>query len=889
MQLDPPRRGTQLRSWLVGVLVIAHAQLVAAESPPPLPESEATVEVAASERYQAGRVYRFALGGGYRDLWERKIELPVLDLERIGGGLEPTRRFGGLQTAVLGFKGADGRTYSFRGTDKDPSAVLDALLKDTIVQTVVQDQMAAQHPGGPPVAGVLTSAAGVLTVHERMVVMPDDPRLAGFREEFAGMVGTFFEYPQPAKEGRPGFHGATEIIDHEGLYEKLASGNQEEVDVEAFLRARLLDLLLGDFDRHRKQWRWARLPGSPRWQPIPEDRDMAFVRYDGVGLRIAKIYIPILQRYDEEYPFIKGLTLHGWEQDRWLLPNLEWSVWPGIVADIQTRLTDEKIDEAIATLPAEYRALDAERMRRDIRGRRDRLLEAARAYYEHLAREVDVQTSDASDAIHVVHHEDGRMTVTARARSDAGAIAPAPPHFERTFDGDETKEVRIYLRGGDDVVVVEGRPRGPRLRIVTDEGTKTIDDALAGKTRIYDEARTAEVLPGPGTHVERAAYELPPSDSGFVDVDQVPPRDWGSDTIPLPEFGYEKDVGVFIGAAVAHTRYAFRKHPWASSHSLSAGYATEADKARVRYRGRYRQENSKRLFELDLQYSGIEVIRFYGFGNETDDDGRDRFFRVRNQTFRALPSYSVPLLDEKLRIKAGPYAQFSNTSNGDRLIDRLSPYGDGRFGLVGASVSARYDTRQSLSTRKENLEFPFSDNPAAGYPTRGFFFDFTARISPPVWDVEKTYGSLDASIAGFFSLGEHAPVTLALRLGGRETFGRTPYFDAAYIGGGRFFSGTATDRGYRTRRFAGDTSVYLNTDLRVVIGRAKIIVPGDYGIQGFFDVGRVFLDDQRSDRWHPSGGGGLWFSPLVRTNTISVSVAGSEEEVLAYLRFGFHY
>jgi len=42
------------------------------------------------------------------------------------------------------------------------------------------------------------------------------------------------------------------------------------------------------------------------------------------------------------------------------------------------------------------------------------------------------------------------------------------------------------------------------------------------------------------------------------------------------------------------------------------------------------------------------------------------------------------------------------------------------------------------------------------------------------------------------------------------------------------------------------------------------------------------------DRLHPSDGGGLRFSPLVRTNTHSLSVAGSSEETLAYMRFGFH-
>ena len=74
-----------------------------------------------------------------------------------------------------------------------------------------------------------------------------------------------------------------------------------------------------------------------------------------------------------------------------------------------------------------------------------------------------------------------------------------------------------------------------------------------------------------------------------------------------------------------------------------------------------------------------------------------------------------------------------------------------------------------------------------------------------------------------------------------------------------------------------------------MLGRAKLIVPGDFGIHGFFDVGRVFYHDEGSDEWHPTGGGGVFFSPLLRTNTVSLSASGGPEETLIYLRIGFHY
>jgi hypothetical protein len=871
-------------------LLLCVGQLAALEpalaDEPDLAASGETVRVAASERYRAARVHRFALGGGYRDLWKAEIELPVLDLSATAGGLTPTRRFGGLQTAVLGFESADGRAFSFRGTDKDPSAVLHPLLRDTVIQTIVQDQMAAQHPGGPLAAGVISEAAGVMTVPARMVVMPDDPVLGEFREEFAGMVGTFFEFPLPASQGRPGFHDATEIISHKELYERLAASQVDQVAVEHFLRARLLDILIGDFDRHRKQWRWAKLPGDSRWQPIPEDRDMAFVRYDGAGPRVASIYVPILQNYGPKYPSMQGLTLHGWEQDRWLLPKLSWADWEAVALDVQSRVTDETIEQALRALPPEYAELDGERFRHDLRGRRDRLVEGARSFYEHLAREVDVQATDDAEQVTVLRGEDGSTLVEVRSASaDPGQELV----FARRFEPGDTRDLRIYLRDGDDQVTVTGEPCCIRLRVIAGSGHKLLDDSAGGATRLYDEAGTVEVKEGPGTTVDRRPYVPPESDSGFVDVEDVPPRDWGSDIIPIPEFGYEKDVGVFLGAGVVYTRYGFRKHPWSSKHRFTGGWSTEAERGRLRYFGQYRFENSDLLSTLELKGSGIEILRFYGFGNTTDDDQNDGFFRVRNRSYRVTPGLRLKVMDDKLRFSGGPWLEYSRTQNGNRLIDIERPYGSGKFGSIGAFANVQFDTRRSKGDAEMDLALPLHENPAAGYPTSGFLIDITSEVSPPVWDVDKTWGAIEGSVSAFVSAGEGDRATLALRVGGRDTWGRTPYFNAAYIGGGNFFSGNATVRGLRAQRFAGDSSVFGNLDLRVFVARLKVVVPSDVGVLAFGDVGRVFEDGESSKKWHPAYGGGVWIAPLARTNAISFTVAKSEEETLFYLRVGFNF
>ena len=133
---------------------------------------------------------------------------------------------------------------------------------------------------------------------------------------------------------------------------------------------------------------------------------MAFVRYTGVAPRTASIYVPILQKYGPKYPFMRGLTLHGWEQDRWLLPHASWEEWEATARDIQGRINDEVIDRAIAALPNEYQELAGERLRVDLRGRRDRMVEGARAFYEHLAGQVAVRASDATEQVTIQYDND---------------------------------------------------------------------------------------------------------------------------------------------------------------------------------------------------------------------------------------------------------------------------------------------------------------------------------------------------------------------------------------------------------------------------------------------------------------------------------------------------
>ena len=83
--------------------------------------------------------------------------------------------------------------------------------------------------------------------------MPTDRRLGPFREDFAGKLGYLEERPDD------GFGGGEQLVDSDDLLERLEKDPSHQVDAREFLAARLVDQLIGDWDRHRDQWELGRV------------------------------------------------------------------------------------------------------------------------------------------------------------------------------------------------------------------------------------------------------------------------------------------------------------------------------------------------------------------------------------------------------------------------------------------------------------------------------------------------------------------------------------------------------------------------------------------------------------------------------------------------------
>ncbi len=593
-----------------------------------------SVMVAPGPQYDTGWLHRLFFGDHYRDLWSTPIEAPVLDLASFAGGLKVTRRGGGEQTKSLRLEGADGKEYQFRSIDKDPVKALPPALQSTAAADIVRDQTSAGHPVGSLMVPPLLEAAGVLHAPPRIFQMPkNDPRLGQFAAEFGGMVGTIEE--RPNEEKGAAFAGATEIVSTDKVLKEVEDSPNDRVDAKAFLTARLVDILIGDWDRHADQWRWARF-GDERpylWRPIPRDRDQAFARYDGLLLAVARASTPQLVNFGPDYSGMLGQTWNGRDLDRRFLVSLEWKEWDSIATALQAKLTDQVIESAAAQLPPSYIPLDSARLAGALKQRRDELPEAAAKYYRHLAGEVDVHGTDR-DEIADVHRVDGRFTEVSLAGVGEDGKAD-DPYFRRRFDHEETKEVRLMLHSGNDRVRVWGEGGGGvRVRVVPGKGTDVVvDSSRGGRVALYSEEQADSVLPGRDVAVKREPYA--PRDTAA--------RDWGDRWLSVTWLAAGPDIGIFAGTGVSFTRHGFRRDPFAERYRLRAGWSTGASTGRADFNATWIPENSRLRAQLLARASGIDVLRFHGLGNEISADEEDEFYRVEQIDLTLVPSLTFPV------------------------------------------------------------------------------------------------------------------------------------------------------------------------------------------------------------------------------------------------------
>lgn len=834
------------KAAVVSILAGGCSVPLAAQAAPPVRGADSAT-VAAGPEYAAGSLHRALLGGSYRDLWTAPVRAPLLRPDTLGG-LTATGVGGGLQTVSLTIRAGNGREYRFRPVRRRPGGLLHPDLRNTAVHEIVQDQISSTNPAGALVADRILDAAGILHASPRLYVMPDHPFLGEHRERFAGALGFLEERPEEDEGRGITFAGADEIEGTEDFLEAVEKSARHRPATREYLAARLVDLFLGDWDRHADQWRWARYrgPGDRHvWRPIPRDRDYAMADYDGLLVRLASGAAPQTNRYRGSYAgTIPGLTANATFLDRRLLGELPGSVYDSVAAALQARLTDRVIDEAVGRMPPGYVAAVGGELRAVLRARRDALPGAAREFHRQMAAAPELRGTDEADFLRVERRPGGALAV----RIWAGEEPRGEPFLERILDSAETREVRVFLHGGDDVAVVEGTGSPILVRVLGGGGDDHLADrGRGGRTVFHDDRGDNRFVRGPGTVVDRRGYEGPEL---TPEPTTRPPRDWGAEFSPFaPHASWRPFADLVVGSGPSRTRYGFRRHPWASQQTLRGLWSPSHSRFGVEYLGRFRRTGSGALTDVLARASNLEATAFYGFGNATARTRDPDEHVVWARELLLAPGVTLPLGDGVALRFAGELRHVDPGVRPGTPAALERPPGARTFTAAGVRAGAALDR---------------VDEPAL--PTRGFRAGVEGAAFPLVRDAgggaAGAFGRLDARLAGYLSPLRGGP-TLALSAGGARVWGDFPFQYGAFVGG------QETLRGHRRQRFAGDASLHGSAELRQVLGRVELVSRGDLGVLALADAGRVWYGGESPGGWHTAVGGGVFFHTVDRTATLT--------------------
>ena len=875
--------------------------LALAQSPGSPSNPSHTVSVQAGSRYDRGGIWRTLFGNEWREVWSAPITVPVLDLDTYAGGLTPFKA-GGNQTKTLRLRGADGRTYVFRSTEKNVQKSLPDDLKNTPVGAVAQDQAAALHPTCQLVVTVLQDAVGLLHAPPTLVVMPDDPRLGEYRSDFANMLGEIEERPDDAGKG-PSFAKAEKINSTDKLLENLEESMDHKLDSRDYLTARLLDFIVGDTDRGADQWRFAKYERDGRdvYRPIPRDRDYAFIKVEGFLMAIGRQAHPRLVHFDDRYPKLKSLVNMTHEFDRGHLVGLSWANWDAVVKVMQRRLTNEVINRAVMQLPEAHRQKSGNEIAAALKARRDALPTIAREFYLLVNQEAEIFASDEAERAEVDRHPDGSVSVQVfRTGGDTvvAAYGTRPPAFARHFLPDETREVRLHLERGNDRVLVRGTSdRSITVRVIGGEGNDVLADssrvAHGTATHFYDASGHNTFIRGSHTAISTKPFETPPprrededdeekepeEDTREISEerrgrfrDQAPDNDdfieqkmgsgirfWGNSRTWTPMTGYRESGGVVLGYGPTFTDYGFRYRPYAWRADVRGMVGTRNGTFGIQAEADRFFENSPWSLSAFALATELESNRFYGYGNDTELVDPSLSLIERDEFLaQVLLRYSF---SSTSALGVGPVVKHVDPdipTGSPAEID--APLGSDPFGQVGARADLNIDKTNVMAERQS-----------------GFGVDVGVSAYPAVWDAEESFGEAHAFARVFIPL---VWPTLALRAGGQRNWGEFPLHESAFIGG------RWTLRGFRWNRFSGDTSAFGAAELRVPLFRMTLLTRGLLGAVGFTDVGRVWMDEVSAGDWHTGVGGGLWFGSLGRQ--VSVTYARGDEDRI-YFYYGMPF
>jgi hypothetical protein len=411
---------------------------------------------------------RIFMGKNYREVWSTPVKAPVFHFSQ--SGLKIEELGGGQQTKSLQMADKNGREWVLRTIDKDVTLALPKILRHTLAQKVTQDMVSGAHPHAPLVVAHLAKALNISAPDPVLYYVASDPGFGEYDSLFANSF-CFLEEREPTPDN-------SETDNTEDVLEKLVEKNERLPLQRQILKARLLDMLVADWDRHYDQWRWGEKDSAGlTWHyAIPRDRDQAFFNSGGLLVPLARLVaLKHLVGFNHDTRKLRKLNYKSWSFDRFFLNGLDRKAWEEVLQEFRQAIPNETIAAAVRRLPPETYRISGAEAESKLVSRRDGLMEDALRYYDFLAREVTYNGTSEKEIFRITPAPAGlRLTVTDEKDRKL---------YDRILDKNDTRRLIINAFGGaDEFLVGEDVTPGIRLIIHGGQGEDLYD--INGRTRV---------------------------------------------------------------------------------------------------------------------------------------------------------------------------------------------------------------------------------------------------------------------------------------------------------------------------------------------------------------------------------------------------------------------
>lgn len=828
---------------------------------PFLKYKDTTTVAITPEFYQIKGLRKVFMGENYRKEWGTPVNMRVFNVNKEKGGFKLDGLGGGKQTLTLKLKDPNGKDWVLRSVNKNPGQTIPETFRGSFAKDLLNEIKSASFPYGALIVPGLTKPLGLMAPEPELFFVPDDPALGYYRELFANKV-CMLEKRDPTLDG-------TEAHSTAKIFNDMIDDNDHRAVQQDVLRARILDMVIGDYDRHFDQWRWdTQDTGKGKiYYPIPRDRDQAFFYSGGLVMRlINRKNLPFLKGFRYNIPQPSWLAYTARDLDRIFLTEMDTKEWKTEIARVETKLTDTVIRSAVHRLPPEIFRIHGERIISKMISRRNQIDAAAMTYYRFLSRKVNVIGSNGKEFFKISNAPNGMLQVKVYAKGkgyDTSFVM-----YDRVFDPVVTKEIRLYGLNDKDYFEVEKDVTSRiKLRMIGGGEADTFDIKGNVETLLYDVKDSLNVIKNASHAKNRFTLDPPLNERGLLGFN------YNYSKFPMLQFNYNSDDRVFMGAGFGKRTFAFRNLPYASDQELTFLYAPGIRAWQLYYKGEFNHLTRDYDLVLKGRLGSPALSNFFGYGNHTrfDNTKSPRFYQTR-YNFSELEALVRQRRFDILHIMIGPYFSSYN-----------SRYAENKDNILARPEQVKLDSSDIFSKKAwlgGKLKLQIDNRNNEFFPTRGVYWINEIRVLKGIKKGSDTYSSFISEMTIHASMADPANLVAILKIGGGRILSKNyEYFQAMTLGAEKGLAG------FRKNRYAGRSCFYSSLELKIkLMDVNSYILPGQFGFTVFGNIGRVqAYNDSR--KWHIAYGLGFYYLPF-NLFAITGSLGFSQNEKMLAFSIG---